>query len=110
MGSMFLGTLILIASFCAAQNQSLDMSGMNISHATGQGQLHDMPGMEGDGSAVAMHSMESRHMDMGPHMKMTELRAPQPGDQEKAGKIVAAARYAAEKYKDYKVALNDGFK
>jgi hypothetical protein len=29
---------------------------------------------KGVGSAAAMRSMESRHMDMGPHMKMTELR------------------------------------
>jgi hypothetical protein len=108
-----LGTVILAASFCAAQGQHGDMAGMDMSHDSAQNashDVHDMPGMDGGGSAMAMHSMESRHMDMGPHMKMTALRAPQPGDQEKADKIVAAAREAAEKYKDYKVALNDGFK
>jgi len=41
---------------------------------------------------------------------MTELRAVQPGDQEKAQKIVEQARQALEKYRDYKVALNDGFR
>ena len=49
-------------------------------------------------------------MDMGPHMKMTVLRSLQPGDQEKADAIVQAARAAAEKYMDYKVALADGYK
>ena len=49
-------------------------------------------------------------MDMGPHMKMTTLRDLKPGDQEKADQVVAAARKAAEKYTDYKVALADGYK
>lgn len=113
MRSMLLGTLILIASLALAQSQPGDMTGMDMSHSASQSQshdMHDMPGMEGDGSATAMHSMESRHMDMGPHMKMSTLRAPQPGDQEKADNVVAAARAAAEKYKDYKAALDEGFK
>ena len=49
-------------------------------------------------------------MDMAPHMKMTALRAPQPGDQERADQIVKTAREVSEKYQDYKVALADGFK
>ena len=60
--------------------------------------------------APAMHSMEGHHMDMGPHMKMTALRTPQPGDAENAQKVVDAARGVMEKYKDYHVALNEGFR
>jgi hypothetical protein len=48
-------------------------------------------------------------MDMGPHMKMTALRDPKPGDEERAHKVVEAARRVAEKYKDYHTALDDGF-
>jgi hypothetical protein len=73
----------------------------------------DMPAMAGtnnDGTAHAMRSMQDRQMNMGPHMKMTTLRDLKPGDQEKADAVVAAARKAAEKYADYKVALADGFK
>ncbi len=66
--------------------------------------------MEDEGAAHAMSSMESHHMDMGPHMKMTPLRPLQPGDQERADQVVQAARRVAEKYSDYKVALADGFK
>lgn len=66
--------------------------------------------MSGDAGSAAMHSMESHHMDMGPHMKMTELRPLQPGDKEKAGEIAQTARSVAEKYQDYNVALADGFK
>src|ERR1700729_3193092 len=69
----------------------------------------DMPGMkarpmgadqDSDASAHAMHSMEG-HMDMGPHMKMTALRSPKPGDAERARQVVEAARRASEKYTDF---------
>jgi hypothetical protein len=81
-----------------------DMPNMNSSD------MPEMPGMSNDGSAHAMHSMEHRHMDMGPHMKMTTLRDPEPGDQEKADHVLTAARASAEKYKDYRAALADGYK
>ena len=113
MRSILAGLVILAASFAVAQKQSGDMAGMDMSHSSTQDQthaMHDMTGMEGDASAMAMNSMESRHMDMGPHMKMSTLRAPRSGDQQKADEIVTAARAAAEKYKDYKVALADGYK
>jgi hypothetical protein len=47
-----------------------DMASMSAS------EMHDMPGMDNEGSAHAMHSMEGRHMDMGSHMRMTTLRDP----------------------------------
>ena len=72
--------------------------------------MRKMAGTNADGTAHAMLSMADRQMSMGPHMKMTTLRDPKPGDQEKADQIVAAARKAAEQYKDYKVALADGYK
>ncbi|HTW59319.1 MAG TPA: hypothetical protein VMD99_14400 [Terriglobales bacterium] len=88
----------------------MDMSGHDMSNM----QMKDMPmggdnDKDSDANAGAMHSMEG-HMDMGPHMKMTELRKPQPGDAERAQKIVESARKAAEQYLDYHVALADGFK
>ena len=72
--------------------------------------MRDMVGMNSDGTAHAMRSMEDRQMSMGPHMKMTSLREIKPGDQEKADQIVAGARKAAEQYTDYKAALADGYK
>lgn len=99
-------------TFGAAQEQkSQDMAGMDMtSHgAAGATAAHDMPGMS-EGSDNAMQAMEGHHMDMGEHMKMTALRDPKPGDREKAAQIVEAARAAAEKYTDYKVALADGYK
>jgi len=88
-----------------------DMSGhtMSMSPSDSSG-MKDMPGMDPEASAPAMHSMEGHHMDMGPHMKMTTLREPKPGDEERARKVVEAAREVAEKYKDYHTALAGGYK
>ena len=87
-----------------------DMSGMS------QHDMSNMPGMmdsDKDANNAAatrvMHSMEG-HMDMGPHMKMTELRTPKPGDAERAARVVDAAKKVSEKYVDYHTALADGFK
>lgn len=47
--------------------------------------------------------------DMGPHMSMTRLRPLQPGDQARAGVILAAAKKAAGRYRDYRKAEADGY-
>jgi hypothetical protein len=98
-----------------APSSQESMPGMDMS-GTSQ---HDMSNMkdtpmnadkeDSAAGANAMHSMEGR-MDMGPHMKMTALRQANPGDAARAQRIADEARQASEKYKDYKVALADGFK
>src|SRR5260370_40475679 len=54
--------------------------------------------------------MSHGHHHMGAHMQISALRAPQPGDQEKAQIVVDQVRPALERYKDYKLALADGYK
>lgn len=49
------------------------------------------------------------HEHMGAHMRMTELRKPEPGDAAKAAEVVEEVRPALEKYRDYKVALAEGY-
>lgn len=44
-----------------------------------------------------------------PHMRMTVLEKPQPGDSARAAEIVAAARASLVPYEDYHHALADGF-
>src|SRR4051812_6002673 len=90
-----------------SQKPAEAMPGMDMSHSQSQTQGNDMADT-GQGTAGAMHSRESRHMDMGPHMKMTDLRPIQPGDKEKADQVAQAARAVAQKYQDYKIALADG--
>jgi hypothetical protein len=92
--------------------QSQDMPGMNMDH--------DMPGMKmgqgtdgsdpqaENGAVNAMSHMH--HHQMGPHMYMTALRPSTPQDWAKADTIAQELREAIEKYKDYHVALNDGYK
>jgi len=46
---------------------------------------------------------------MSGHMFMTTLRPVQPGDQQKAAAIVAAAKAAMAPYQDYRKALADGY-
>jgi hypothetical protein len=81
-----------------------NMKGMNMGSASGNDK-----DAENDASAHVMNSMEG-HMDMGPHMKMTALRPPRPGDAARAQQIVEAARKASQRYMDYHAALADGFK
>ncbi|HLY42171.1 MAG TPA: hypothetical protein VKR52_13235 [Terracidiphilus sp.] len=47
---------------------------------------------------------------MARHMTMTTRRPMKPGDQQKAGAIVAAARTAMAPYQDYRKALADGYR
>lgn len=64
----------------------------------------------GDLDAATQSMSHQHHHEMGPHMHMSALRDPQPGDEQKAEKIVEQARPALEKYKDYNAALADGYK
>jgi hypothetical protein len=49
-------------------------------------------------------------MKMGNHMQMSLRGQPQPGDQERAQRIVAAARSVVAHYSDVNTALEDGYK
>ncbi len=95
---------LLLASLALGQDQQ---SKDNTGSMPG---MPAMPGMQRDGLAPVMHAMQSRHMDTGPHMKMTALREPRPGDAQRAALVVDSARKVARKYRDYRTALADGFK
>ncbi|HTC61290.1 MAG TPA: hypothetical protein VK709_00465 [Candidatus Saccharimonadales bacterium] len=94
-----------------------DMPGMEDG-MPGMDMGHDMPGMKmGQGADDqqtehgAMNAMSHmHHHQMGPHMYMTKLRTATPQDWAKADEIVTELRESIEKYKDYHVALADGFR
>jgi hypothetical protein len=99
----------LPANSATVQSGQQDMSGMDMS---GHGASNDKAAgadPDHDAGIHAMHAMEG-HMDMGPHMKMTESRPAKPGDAERARQVVEVARTVAAKYADYHTALADGFK
>jgi hypothetical protein len=72
------------------------------------------PGGQGDLNAATEAMSHGHHHEghshMGAHMHMTALRKPQPGDAAKAKAVADAARDALEHYRDYHVALNEGYR
>jgi hypothetical protein len=83
-----------------------DMPGMNMGTPSANGR--DMNPQQ-EAQAEAMRAMEPGHtMDMA-HMRMTSLRAASTNDRERADKILATLREVIEPYKDYRVALADGY-
>ncbi|HXJ04867.1 MAG TPA: hypothetical protein VNH65_07200 [Candidatus Acidoferrum sp.] len=82
----------------AASPASKAMSGMDM-------------GEEKASEKAAVEDMTPGHNDAhSQHMFMTSMRAQTPEDLERANEIVAQLRSGIEKYKDYHVALDDGFK
>jgi len=74
-----------------------------------------MPGMEMDDAkaneAHAVHDMTRGHHDAhNLHMHMTAMRPASAQDTARANEVVTQLRGGLEKYKDYHVALNEGYK
>jgi hypothetical protein len=65
-----------------------------------------MPGMD---HADASGSMAHEHMAMGPHMRMSAPRPRSVADQSRADAIVRTLRAAVARYRDYRVAVADGY-
>ena len=86
------------------QQSPTSMAGMNMGQNSSPGTSDEQE------MGAATQMMSSHHMDMGPHMKMTALRPPSPGDEQRARKIIDGAREVMSKYQDYHAALADGFK
>jgi len=85
--------------------KGMDMPGHDMSQMSAPKADEDSNASDG-----AMHSMEGRHHGHGPAHENDRLRAPQPGDADRAQKVAETARAVMEKYKDYHVALDNGFK
>jgi hypothetical protein len=80
------------------------------------GLSRDMPGMNmsdehsAEGGAVKSMAEEMQHNSHSLHMHMTDRRPQTPQDVARANDVVAKLRVGMEKYRDYHVALDDGFK
>lgn len=127
------GKLILASTLLAAgaalvclRAQTDPQSGQQPTSANGSAQHEhsdSMPGMNMDGMKMdddsgkhtqdgAMQSMaHSHHMAMdAAHMRMTPVRPVADGDRERAQQIVDTLAQAIQKYKDYHVALAEGYR
>src|SRR6202035_470080 len=60
--------------------------------------------------AAATHDMAQMHHGDNPHMHMTSARPQTAADVQRANEIVKVLRAGIEKYKDYHVALDEGYK
>jgi len=76
------------------------------------GMDHGQTQMDADERASEKAAItEMSHMHGGgPHMHMTEMRARTSADAQRANEIVTQLRAGIEKYQDYHVALNEGYR
>jgi hypothetical protein len=114
LGALFVFTLLLAA--LPAHRAPAQKGASQGSEVQAPEVDHDaMPGMdmsdEHANEKAAVHDMTSGHHNAHrQHMTMTAMRAHTPEDVQRAKEIVAQLRAGIEKYRDYHVALNDGFK
>src|SRR5258708_5185294 len=90
--------------------KSMVLTGIFLAAVWAYGQDEKQQSSQSDLGATTESMSHGHHHGMGPHMFMTTLRDPRPGDPAKAQTVVDQARPALERYKDYKLALADGFK
>jgi hypothetical protein len=125
-GALFLVT-VLLAAIPAHQQRALEVvvapeqqpsqetSAQAQSQTSSQSADHgNMPGMTMDekvSERAAVNDMTPGHADAhSQHVYMTSMRDRSPDDVARAGVIVEKLRAGIEKYKDYRVALNEGFR
>ena len=108
---LIIAVALLVAAVAGAQEQSEKsheqggMAGMEMGDAQKQA-----ASPEARAANDAMSGAMSDHdMNMGAHMFMPDLRPANAADQKRAVEILAELRPAIEKYRDYRVALADGF-
>jgi hypothetical protein len=118
-GALFLVSVLLAAipghRAPAAQPQSSQQSSSSQAQESRGTDHSGMPGMDMDDAksneARAVHDMTPGHMDAHSlHMHMTAMRPSNPEDTARATEIAAQLRGGIEKYRDYHVALNEGYK
>jgi hypothetical protein len=123
-GALFLVT-VLIAAIPAHQQKALEVvltpeqqpsqdSAAQAQTSSPSADYSSMPGMSLDekvSERAAVNDMTPGHHDAhSQHMYMTSMRDRSPDDVARAGVIVEKLRAGIEKYKDYHVALNEGFR
>jgi hypothetical protein len=116
-GALFLVTVLLAAmpGHHAPGVQSQESQQSASQPQPSQGMDPNMPGMDMDeaktNEAHAVHDMTPGHHDAhNAHMHMTAPRPQTPEDAARAKEIVDQLREGIARYKDYRVALNDGYK
>src|SRR5208282_851235 len=111
---LFVAAALMLATSARAQQPPRPQG--DSSHSQGGMAGTDVSDMEREtgeypeAARTANDEMSMGSMDMNPHMFMTELQPSNPGDQERAQEILDILRKSIGKYKDYRVALADGYR
>jgi hypothetical protein len=100
------GLLLAAWSACAA----LDAASQAQPSGPSQEQSGmDHMDMDHEHSAGMMDAMRPHEQHVGPHMRWTTLRPANAADEKRGEEIVQILRGSIAKYKDYRLALDDGF-
>ncbi len=100
--------LILILAACGS-NQSQNQTSSQAAAKVPTCQSTISIGSTTTSNSSASQSVAPRHMQMGPHMKMTAYRPVTSTDMSRMEAIVQNAHVCFDKYKDYHLALHDGY-
>lgn len=106
---------VLLAAMPGHRTPNVAMTSPELTQQVQQtsGSMVDMK-MDADDASMGEHNamVEMEHMHTGDtaHMHMTKPRPASADDQRRASEIVEQLRSGIEKYRDYRVALNDGYK
>ena len=116
LGALFIVT-ILLAAIPAHHPAAPDVfvtQSQESSTPSADPDHNSMPGMdmsdEKSNEKAAVADMTPGRHAHGSHMTMTAMRPQTPEDIQRAKEVVEQLRAGIEKYKDYRVALNDGYK
>jgi hypothetical protein len=99
----------LVVASCWSVFCLLDAHSGQLSRSSQEEAVTRFAGMDHEHSAGAVEAMTPHQRHTGPHMKWTALRPANPQDAQRAEEIVQVLRQALAKYKDYWVAMQDGF-
>ena len=118
LGALFAVTVLLAAIpghrapvvASVGQQTEAPSGGQEMDHSQMQSQMPRMDMSDEKASEhAAMEDMAGMH-GSNPHMYMTALRQQTPADLQRANEVVAQLRAGIDKYRDYQVALNEGYK
>jgi len=94
-----------------AISQQEQQQGQAMEHGKMAGMSMDMDMDDAKATeSAATHDMAHMHHGDNPHMHMTSPRPQTAADVQRANEIVKELRAGIEKYRDYHVALNEGYK
>ena len=99
---LFLSVSVLLLMGAAIWAQAAEPPGRESA-------AHDMDMDRHEHSVGAIDSMIPHQQHTGPHMKWTALRPGNADDVQRADQIVRTLREALARYKDYRVAMDEGF-